>query len=317
MNQPIESIISKLSLRENRTLNDFEVIKKLGTSNKRKFNEVYLVQNTRNGALGVLKKLGKTAQNSHLWNVLKSESLIEFTLNGLPKTIFFTENEKEILLIRNYQQGTALNEFWKVLDTKNQWTFVKELIKGLIPIFKEMHSKKIVHCDIKPSNILVFENGKSLEFSLIDFGMAIDQSKIEKRKTLFALGFSAPEIILNRLYLVDQTSDIFALGISIWQLYAGKLPLTHPNPSIMTNLQITHPLPAHGKINKSLQQILAKMCVKHPFKLPPNLMKSAELDLLLEAAKEARFQDLESVLIALEAIIERPTFGILSFLKKK
>jgi serine/threonine-protein kinase len=311
MNQTLNSIVSNLSFQENEYLNQFEVINKLGTPNKRKFNEVYLIKSMNSGDLAVLKKLVKTNQNKHLWCVLKAESQFEFTSQNLPKTWHFIENDQEILLIRNFQKGIPINEYWRKLKSKNQLEFLKKMIEALVPIFDELAARNIVHCDIKPSNILVDESENELNFSLIDFGIALDLNKLEERKTLFALGYSAPEIILNRLQIANQTSDIFALGISIWQLYTGKLPLTHPNPSIMTNLQITYPLTTHGNISKSIQQILNKMCHKHTFKMPPNLMENSDLDQCLISAQKVRFQNLQSVLDELSIVKEKRGFGFL------
>ena len=312
MNQALTSIVSNSSFQEIELLNQFEVVNKLGIPNKRKFNEVYLIKNVISNEFLVLKKMVKTDQNKHLWGVLKAESMFDFSEKGLPKTILFCENEQEIILIRNFQKGIPLNEYWKQLKSKNQLEFLKKMITALLPIFDELAKKNIVHCDIKPSNILVDDSSEKLDFSLIDFGMALDQNNLKERKTLFALGYSAPEIILNRLHLADQSSDIFALGISIWQLYAGKLPLMHPNPSVMTNLQITHPLPNHGHINKSLQAVLNKMCCKHSFKTPPNLIKVDELDQFLTDAQKNRYFNLTEILEDLNQIKERKFLGLFS-----
>ncbi len=314
MNQALTSIVSNSSFQEIELLNHFEVVNKLGAPNKRKFNEVYLIKNTTSNEFMVLKKKVKTDQNKHLWGVLKAESTFDFSKKGLPKTILFCENEQEIILIRSFQKGIPLNEYWKQLKSKNQLEFLKQMITALIPIFDELAKKNIVHCDIKPSNILVDDSSEKLEFSLIDFGMALDQNNLEKRKTLFALGYSAPEIILNRLHLANQSSDIFAFGISIWQLYTGKLPLVHPNPSVMTNLQITHPLPTHGQIGRSLQKVLNKMCHKHSFKIPPNLLEESILDEYLANAIDDRFQNLQSVLDEITKVQERKFLNL--FTKK-
>lgn len=312
MNQALTSIVSDITFQENELLSQFEVLNKLGLPNKRKFNEVYLLKNSYSNQFAVLKKLVKTNQNKHLWGVLKAESLFDFTHPNLPKTILFIENQQEIILIRDFQKGVPLNEYWKQLKSKNHLEFLKNMISELVPIFNELKAKNIVHCDVKPSNILVDESAEKLTFSLIDFGMALDQNNLSERKTLFALGYSAPEIILNRLQIADQTSDIFALGISIWQLYASKLPLTHPNPSVMTNLQITHPLPNHGNISRSLQAILNKMCYKHIFKIPPNLMQTDELDRLLAEAQRKRYATLEEILEDLNKLKERKFLGLFS-----
>ncbi|MFN5845526.1 MAG: protein kinase domain-containing protein, partial [Flavobacteriia bacterium] len=132
----------------------------------------------------------------------------------------------------------------------------------------------------------------TLVVSLIDFGLALRTFEPNKRSTLFPLGFAAPELILNRLDLVDQRTDLYALGIVIWRLYDGKLPLTHPNPSVFTNLQLTHPLPESDKLPKGLHNLLQKLSAKHQFKTAPNLMDNQAVLAGLKEGMDQRYSEL-------------------------
>ena len=281
------------------SISDFEIVKSLGRQGVRKFNEVNLVKHRVTEVLGVKKQITIDDKNEHLIHLLRQESELNFQISGLPKTLAFEETESTLTLIRSYLAGIPLDEFWKKLHKNQRLDFLKKMIKNLIPIFNEINRFLIVHCDIKPTNILV---SPEWECSLIDFGMAIRTDKIERRKTLFALGYSAPELILNELELVNQTTDIFALGITIWQLFTGKLPLTHPNPGIMTNLQITYPLPTDKRIPKEWMIVLQKMCWKHQFNLPPSHLKKEEVQLVLKNAMLQRFQNLEEISTTLDDI---------------
>lgn len=274
------------------SVSDFEVVKSLGRQGLRKFNEVTLVKHRVTAVLGVKKQITIHEKNEHLIHLLRQESQLNFQISGLPKTLSFEENNSTLTLIRSYLPGIPLDEFWKELPKNKRLDFLKTLIQNLTPIFNELNRLSIVHCDIKATNILITPEW---ECSLIDFGMAIKTDKIEQRKTLFALGYSAPELILNELELVNQTTDIFALGITIWQLFTGKLPLTHPNPGIMTNLQITHPLPIDKRIPKNWMTVLQKMCRKHQFNLPPSHLKKEEIQFMLKNAMQHRFQNLEEI----------------------
>ena len=171
----------------------------------------------------------------------------------------------------------------------------------LVPIFAHLNTEQIVHCDIKPENILINGTLDSFEVSLIDFGLSLHQHNFEERNTLFPLGFAAPELLLNQLEIVTQKSDIYALGILIWRLYSGHLPLTHPNPSIFTNLQLTHPLPEHTELPRKIFSILERMTVKHSFDLPPNKMKQEDVRSFLEAAMQKR-SDLTTVVSEVSAL---------------
>ncbi len=290
------------------SISDFAVVKPLGRQNVRKFNEVFLVKHRTTGVLGVQKQITVQAKNEHLIDLIRQESQLNFNFSGLPQTLAFEENESSFTLIKSYLPGIPLDEFWKDLPKHQRLDFLKTMIQRLTPIFNEINRLSIVHCDIKPTNILITE---AWECSLIDFGMAIQKEKPMPRKTLFALGYSAPELILNELELVEQTTDIFALGVTIWQLFTGKLPLTHPNPGIMTNLQITHPLPIDRNIPNEWMLILQKMCWKHQFKLPPSHLKKEEVQLNLKSAINQRYQNLEEVTHAINSLlqIKKKRFG--------
>lgn len=81
------------------------------------------------------------------------------------------------------------------------------------------HSKRVIHCDIKPDNFIIFP-GERLR--LTDFGIA----KITSHYTMSAsgsgtLGYMAPEQAMGKPSL---HSDVFSLGLIIWRMFTGKLP---------------------------------------------------------------------------------------------
>lgn len=290
---------------------DFEIIESLGSRNHRKFNEVKLVRNRKTGEKGVLKYAVKTKQNQHLIPLMRQEATLNFESPFLPRTRAFEESETEIWMIRNFQEGISLNEYWLKVPKKERVDFVFRWIEKLIPLFDELKSKQIVHADLKPSNFILEKKDNDFDVKLIDFGISIDLKSPVERNTLFALGFSAPELILNKLKLVNYTTDFYSLGITIWFLFTGKLPLSHPNPGIMTNLQITHPLPMNRSIPTEFHAVLSKMCFKHSFHLPPNLLSENEVDAHLSRAMNQRFQDLREVLEALHKAKNKSNSGFL------
>ena len=277
----------------------FKILKKLGQKTKRKFNEVYLVEILENKQLGVLKQLVKNESNLHIQDLLREEAQFTFQNKNLPHTLFFEETDSQISLIKNYFEGESLNDYWKTISKKDRISFLCELIKQLIPIFQELKEKNIVHGDIKPTNFILNGDGLNFQLKLIDFGLSFCPADFEKnqkiRKIVFALGFSAPELILNKLNVANQSSDIFALGICFYYLFEGKLPLSHPNPAIMTNLQLVHPLVKPSSIPKDLFHVLDKMCYKESFAKPANLMSNEEINLILKRGISNRYQSLNEI----------------------
>lgn len=287
----------------------YVLLKRLGAQRNRKFGEVFLAIEKLTAQQVVIKTIHSTDDNQHLMERLRAEARFTFDVQGLPKTIHYEENESEIFLVRPFQPGIPLDACWATLKRRKRLRFLCLFFEKLIPIFDHLAAAGIVHCDVKPSNILISPNKTDgFDVHLLDFGLALRQDEMDinrARKLLFPLGFAAPELLLNRLELVDQRTDIFALGIVIWKLYAEKLPLTHPNPSVFTNLQLTHPLPEHSEIPRKLQRILSKMCVKHSFNLPPNQLVYDEVNTHLINAMEQRHHSLEEVYRDLKAISKR------------
>lgn len=273
----------------------YRILEKMGQQARRKFGSVYLVEDTTSGKRGVLKAVGKSDENKVLVERLRHEASFDFSFPGLPQILDVYESDSELMLVRSYVDATPLDEVWKTIGKRERHSFLVQVLEGLAPLLNHLKEQHIVHCDLKPGNILVGRDGS---VHLIDFGLSLRQGQIDERSILFPLGYAAPELLLNRLHLVDHRTDYFALGIVLWRLYAGKLPLTHPNPSIFTNLQLTHPLPESSDVPRKIQKLLEKMAAKHAFNIPPNRLPADEVDACLREGMLARYDDLQTFIEA-------------------
>lgn len=268
---------------------NYKIIKRLGTAKKRKFSEVYLVQSKADPSKEYILKYSLTPLGIEQ---LKNESLYHFAHESLPTIVDFKAEESSACLILEYKPGITLSEYFKTVPKKERFRICIEILEKLLPVFEELRQQQIAHLDIKPGNVLL--NPETLELNLIDFGMATSFHSQLKRKLVFPLGYAAPELLLNRLHLVDQRTDYFALAVSIFQLFEGKLPLLHANPGITTNLQLTHPLTDCSQLNKVANKSLQKLGAKHQFKTPPNQLSPEQLDELLKQGMDQRYENLQN-----------------------
>lgn len=279
----------------------YSLTEEIGKGRSRQFGRTFSGV-SKNSGKKVLLKFVSAKDHPNGVARLKNERAFTFSFSGLPEIIDFFESESECILVRNFEEGSTLQDYWKHLTKKERIPFLIVFFEKFIPLFDIMNVEGIVHCDIKPSNIIIRPNSTSFEVALIDFGLAIRSSQPENRKILFPLGFAAPELLLNELDLVDHRTDLFALGITIWNLFTGELPLTHPNPSIFTNLQVTHPLPDHSSIPKGLYPILLKMSHKHIFRTAPNLLNQEDRKKALIQGMSGRYHSSTEILKDLQSI---------------
>lgn len=80
------------------------------------------------------------------------------------------------------------------------------------------HTHKVIHCDLKPDNFLLFPDGT---VKLSDFGIAKLAMRTVKGSGLGTIGFIAPEQAMGR---ASFRSDVFSLGLIFWRMLSGKLP---------------------------------------------------------------------------------------------
>jgi serine/threonine protein kinase len=286
-------------------MRDFSIIKELGNQVNRKFSKVFLVIRESDNQLFVLKIVEKNNSTILQQKKLFQESKVNLNTHFFQQNIDFWEDDKSMFLLKEFIPGETLDSWWKNEKKMKKLDKLKLFISLCVPIFQELKNNNIVHNDIKPSNFIVNQENLEIQLTLIDFGLAHSFPAENDGEVLFSLGFSAPEVILSKKSLTNHSSDLFSLGICMYNLYSGKLPLSHPNPSIFTNLQITHPLLNEADIPKKLFELISKICVKHSFRLPPNKLTEEEVNQSLISAQNKRIRSIEEIEKELNEINEQ------------
>jgi eukaryotic-like serine/threonine-protein kinase len=139
---------------------------------------------------------------------------------------------------------------------------------GICDALDYMHKRGIVHRDLKPENVMV---GKGDQIKLIDFGIAM---KEEARRLTFVnvsslLGtpdYISPEQVKGARG--DQRSDIYAVGIMLYEMLTGRVPFVGPNPLAVMNERIlndvTPPRELNPEISPQLEEILYRALEREP-----------------------------------------------------
>lgn len=120
-------------------------------------------------------------------------------------------------------------------------TAVRAYAKQLFIALKHLKNCSVLHCDIKPDNMLVNEAKNVLK--LCDFGNAMSSGKNEITPYLVSRFYRAPEIILGLAY--DHPMDMWSVGCCLYELYTGKVLFPGPtnNDMLRLHMELKGPFP--------------------------------------------------------------------------
>ena len=134
---------------------------------------------------------------------------------------FFRANET-VYLVMQYERGRTLQAHIQKHKGRMTESFILNVFSRLLNGLREVHSRKLLHLDIKPSNIYLRNDGTPV---LLDFGAArqtlyYDASML---KPMYTPGYAAPEQFTSRDGLGPWT-DIYAIGASMYTCLSGSAP---------------------------------------------------------------------------------------------
>ncbi|MDP1653649.1 MAG: serine/threonine-protein kinase [Rhodocyclaceae bacterium] len=136
---------------------------------------------------------------------------------------FFRANET-VYMVMHYERGRTLQEHIQKHKGEIRESFIRAIFSRLLNGLREVHTHKLLHLDIKPSNIYVRNDGTPV---LIDFGAARQTLSLDTPllKPMYTPGFAAPEHYHNpRRELLGPWTDIYSIGASMYACMAAAAP---------------------------------------------------------------------------------------------
>ena len=133
------------------------------------------------------------------------------------------------VVVMEYVDGETLG---KVLarDPRPPQAFVRAVAEGVLRGLRVAHRAGVIHRDVKPDNIMIlYDEDGEVDVRLLDFGVAQVQQELRHTRTGVAVGtvrYMSPEQVRDASR-VDQRTDLFSLGVVLWEMLSGQQPWAH------------------------------------------------------------------------------------------
>ncbi len=165
-------------------------------------------------------------------------------------------------IVMEYVDGVTLKEYMQ--EHKLGLNTVLEIGVRLADALEHAHSHNVIHCDIKPQNILLEKN---LNPKIADFGIAkmvTNQTMVYSKAVMGSVHYISPEQASGGK--ITACSDVYSLGIVLFEMLTGKVPYTGNTAVAVAMMHVEKPVPKLAdymeNVPEGLQQIIDKALAK-------------------------------------------------------
>lgn len=272
-----------------KTIGQYQIVEQIGLGGMATVYKAYQPSIDRYVAIKILPK--QLAYDPNFVKRFQHEARAIAALEHphiLPVHDFDTEGEYTYLVMRYVEGGTLTNLMGQSLP----YDRIVQIVGNIARALDYAHRQGVVHRDIKPSNILIDKHGEEL---LTDFGIAKmvegsgDTQLTSAGSILGTPAYMSPEQAEGKP--VDGRSDIYSLGVVLYELLTGQPPYRAETPLAIVLMHLNDPLPPPRTIKPGIPEPLERVVLKAMAKKPDDRFQSAAD---MEKALKQALREIES-----------------------
>lgn len=227
------------------------------------FGTVYLGHDTQLDRLVAIKVLRSDRGTGHRNNdeaLREARRLAQLRHPGIVMVHDIGIEAGQYYVVSDYLEGPALNVLLRT--QRLGWEAATTIAAAVADALGHAHAQRIVHRDVKPSNILLTADGAPV---LVDFGLALDETEAGGSAKGIIAGtpwYMSPEQATGMAYRVDGRTDIYSLGVVLYEMLTGRVPFhATQTPELLRQVRDDEPQPPRQLVAEIPAEI-ERVCLK-------------------------------------------------------
>ena len=201
--------------------------------------------------------------------------LSSLSIDGVPRAYDLVSHGDNIHLVLEDRGGSTLSEYMR--SSKHDVKTGLHIALDLVKVLDGVHRQQVVHRDLNPANVLVDQAGK---VTLIDFSISTRQPEhhvpvSHPSRLEGTLAYLSPEQTGRMNRPVDYRSDLYSLGVTLFELFSGRLPFQADDPMELVYCHLAVPPPRVHDIGRDIPRSVGDVIGKLLEKAPEDRYQSA------------------------------------------
>ncbi len=266
----------------------YEIQKRIGVGGMADVYMAYDIEESREVAVKILKN--EFINNDEFLKRFKNESKAVSMLShpNIVKILDVGFNDDVRFIVMEYIDGITLRDYIEK-EGHVDWKEASHLVIQILRALQHAHDRGIIHRDIKPQNIMMFEDGT---IKVMDFGIAkftYELGITATAQTIGSVHYISPEQACGKP--IDGKSDIYSVGILMYEMLTGKKPFDTDNPVTVALMQMQNKAELPRNINPDIPEGMEEIVLKAIEKEPENRYQSAN-DMIRDIERFKAYPDM-------------------------